>query len=89
MENGLRHYNTLSPGDIFTIASDHFLSKELSFNVLETLPGNSVICINDTDLEVDFAPPVGYVEPSSHQNYSSNLRSILVLFVTCYLFYRV
>ncbi|KGG52858.1 hypothetical protein DI09_12p260 [Mitosporidium daphniae] len=77
LENGLRNYNTLSPGDIFTIASDGFSGEEcLSFEVLEALPGNSVIKINDTDLEVDFAPPVGWEEPStSTQPYLA--RSIL------------
>lgn len=30
---------------------------------METKPGGEGISILDTDLEVDFAPPVGYVEP--------------------------
>jgi len=30
---------------------------------METMPGGEGICVVDTDLEVDFAPPVGYVEP--------------------------
>jgi ubiquitin fusion degradation protein 1 len=30
---------------------------------METKPGGEGIVILDTDLEVDFAPPVGYVEP--------------------------
>ena len=30
---------------------------------METRPGNSGISVLDTDLEVDFAAPVGYVEP--------------------------
>ena len=30
---------------------------------METTPGGEGISILDTDLEVDFAPPVGYVEP--------------------------
>jgi ubiquitin fusion degradation protein 1 len=30
---------------------------------METRPGGEGISILDTDLEVDFAPPVGYVEP--------------------------
>jgi ubiquitin fusion degradation protein 1 len=30
---------------------------------METKPGNEGISILDTDLEVDFAPPIGYVEP--------------------------
>ena len=33
------------------------------FLVMETVPGGAGICVLDTDLEVDFAPPVGYVEP--------------------------
>ena len=30
---------------------------------METQPGGEGISLIDTDLEVDFAPPVGYVEP--------------------------
>ena len=30
---------------------------------METQPGGAGISVLDTDLEVDFAPPVGYVEP--------------------------
>lgn len=30
---------------------------------METSPGGEGISVLDTDLEVDFAPPVGYVEP--------------------------
>lgn len=30
---------------------------------METRPGGEGISVLDTDLEVDFAPPVGYVEP--------------------------
>jgi ubiquitin fusion degradation protein 1 len=30
---------------------------------METKPGGEGISVLDTDLEVDFAPPVGYVEP--------------------------
>jgi ubiquitin fusion degradation protein 1 len=30
---------------------------------METVPGGAGISVLDTDLEVDFAPPVGYVEP--------------------------
>lgn len=33
------------------------------FLVMEATPGGGGICVLDTDLEVDFAPPVGYVEP--------------------------
>ena len=43
---------------------------EISYNsivfgllVMETQPGGEGINVIDTDLEVDFAPPVGYVEP--------------------------
>jgi ubiquitin fusion degradation protein 1 len=31
--------------------------------VLETSPGGEGISVLDTDLEVDFAPPKGYIEP--------------------------
>ncbi len=31
--------------------------------VMESKPSKDGICILETDLEVDFAPPLGYVEP--------------------------
>jgi ubiquitin fusion degradation protein 1 len=50
----------LTQGDIIEIS---YNSIKFGLLVMETRPGGEGICILDTDLEVDFAPPVGYVEP--------------------------
>lgn len=62
LENALRNFSTLSVDDIFQISyNDHIYS----IKVLQVKPANNSnsICVVETDLEVDFAPPVGYVEP--------------------------
>ncbi|KAJ2171120.1 ubiquitin fusion degradation protein [Coemansia sp. RSA 551] len=40
-------------------------NHEYKLNVLETQPSPSAINIVETDLSVDFAPPIGYVEPTA------------------------
>lgn len=44
---------------------------------METTPGGEGISILDTDLEVDFAPPVGYVEPERPKIATSTMASKL------------
>ena len=60
LEQALRNFSTLTPGDII-----EFKYNCLTFEVLimEVTPDAAAITIVDTDLEVDFAPPKGYVEP--------------------------
>ncbi|CAG8442773.1 1827_t:CDS:2 [Diversispora eburnea] len=60
LENALRNFATLTQGDIIQI---NYNNKIYEILVLETKPSNDGISIVETDLEVDFAPPVGYVEP--------------------------
>ncbi|KAL4077147.1 ubiquitin fusion degradation protein UFD1-domain-containing protein [Scleroderma yunnanense] len=60
LEQALRNFSALTQGDIIEI---HYNSMVFGFLVMETVPGGAGICVLDTDLEVDFAPPVGYVEP--------------------------
>ncbi|KAI6045693.1 UFD1-domain-containing protein [Pisolithus marmoratus] len=60
LEQALRNFSALSQGDIIEI---HYNSMVFGFLVMETVPNGAGICVLDTDLEVDFAPPVGYVEP--------------------------
>ncbi len=60
LEQALRNFSTLTQGDIITIKYNH---KLYDIQVLETKPEGKGISIVETDLEVDFAPPVGYVEP--------------------------
>lgn len=60
LEQALRHFSCLTQGDIVEII---YNSIVFGFLVLETSPGGGGINVLDTDLEVDFAPPKGYVEP--------------------------
>lgn len=56
----MRSYSALSKGDIIEIT---YNSLTFEFLVMETKPEGPGISIIDTDLEVDFETPVGYVEP--------------------------
>lgn len=63
LENAFRNFSCLTRGDIFTFA---YNDQIFEMAVLETKPGtakNGAISVLETDLEVDFAPPVGYEEP--------------------------
>ncbi|ORX71897.1 UFD1-domain-containing protein [Linderina pennispora] len=61
LENALRKFTTLTVGDVFAISYNQRIYK---IAVLETKPSTEGIAIVETDLSVDFAAPVGYVEPS-------------------------
>ncbi|PVU93779.1 hypothetical protein BB559_003165 [Furculomyces boomerangus] len=65
LENALRNFSTLTEGDIFTISYNNKLYDIL---VLETKPSKEGISIVETDLQVDFEAPPGYVEPSYTKN---------------------
>jgi ubiquitin fusion degradation protein 1 len=56
----LRNFSALTQGDIIEISYNSIVFGLL---VMETNPGGEGISVLDTDLEVDFAAPVGYVEP--------------------------
>lgn len=62
LENAFRNFSCLTTGDIFTFA---YNDSVYSIAVLETKPEGpkKAICTLETDLSVDFAPPVGYEEP--------------------------
>ncbi|KAL8935088.1 MAG: hypothetical protein Q9211_004886 [Gyalolechia sp. 1 TL-2023] len=63
LENAFRNFSCLTKGDIFTFT---YNDQTFEMAVLETKPGtakNGAISVLETDLEVDFAPPVGYEEP--------------------------
>ncbi|KAF5373870.1 hypothetical protein D9758_000614 [Tetrapyrgos nigripes] len=60
LEQALRNFTVLTQGDIIEICYNSIVFGLL---IMETTPGGGGINILDTDLEVDFAPPVGYVEP--------------------------
>lgn len=59
LENALRNFACLSTGDSIAI---EYNNKTYELCVLETKPGRAVSII-ECDMNVDFAPPVGYKEP--------------------------
>ncbi|CCF57693.1 hypothetical protein KAFR_0D00460 [Kazachstania africana CBS 2517] len=62
LENVLRNFSTLSVDDIVEIS---YNNKTYKIKILEVKPESQAksICVIETDLVTDFAPPVGYVEP--------------------------
>ncbi|OJD15673.1 hypothetical protein AJ78_04091 [Emergomyces pasteurianus Ep9510] len=64
LENAFRNFSCLSKGDVFTFS---YNDQVYEMAVLETKPQHSknAISVLETDLEVDFATPVGYEEPKS------------------------
>ncbi|KAF7344023.1 Ubiquitin fusion degradation protein I [Mycena venus] len=60
LEQNLRNFSALTQGDIIEL---NYNDIPFGLLVMETKPGGEGISIRDTDLEVDFAAPVGYVEP--------------------------
>lgn len=68
LEKALRNFSTLTIGDMVQI---NYNNKVYQIQVLEVKPhheDHSGVSIVETDLEVDFAPPVGYVEPASQRS---------------------
>lgn len=59
LENGLRSFACLTTGDIVAIK---YNQRNYELCVLETKPGPAVTII-ECDMNVEFAPPVGYKEP--------------------------
>ncbi|KAH6563121.1 hypothetical protein BASA61_006836 [Batrachochytrium salamandrivorans] len=60
LEQAFRSFTTLTQGDIISI---NYNDKLYDILVMETKPEGKGISIIETDLEVDFAAPLGYVEP--------------------------
>ncbi|GMM50270.1 polyubiquitin-binding protein [Starmerella bacillaris] len=65
LENSLRNFSTLTEGDTIKI---NYNKSVYPIKVLKVLPETTRkgISVVETDLEVDFAPPVGYEEPKEH-----------------------
>ncbi|XP_067008852.2 ubiquitin recognition factor in ER-associated degradation protein 1 [Anabrus simplex] len=59
LENGLRSFACLTTGDVIAIK---YNARIYELCVLETKPGSAVSII-ECDMNVEFAPPVGYKEP--------------------------
>ncbi|KAG4302443.1 hypothetical protein PCANB_001262 [Pneumocystis canis] len=62
LENALRNFSALTKEDIFQISYNEQIYE---IEVLDIKPndGRGSISVVETDLEVDFAPPLGYSEP--------------------------
>jgi ubiquitin fusion degradation protein 1 len=75
LENAFRNFACMTTGDTFTFS---YNDQTYSVAVLETKPENpkKAICTLETDLSVDFAPPVGYVEPTRQSSGTSTPRSV-------------
>jgi ubiquitin fusion degradation protein 1 len=63
LENSLRNYFALTEGDKIIIG---YNGNTYELLCMEIKPPGKGICIVETDLEVDFAEPVGYVDPSKN-----------------------
>ncbi|CAH7667469.1 ubiquitin fusion degradation protein UFD1-domain-containing protein [Phakopsora pachyrhizi] len=62
LETALRNFSCLTKGDIIEIYHNMMIFEIL---IMELKPDDAPgVSIFETDLEVDFAPPVGYVEPA-------------------------
>ena len=59
LEKHLRDYSCMTKGDVFQFT---YNGKKFAFNVLQVRPGTAVSIV-ETDMNVDFAPPLDYVEP--------------------------
>ncbi|AET37350.1 polyubiquitin-binding protein UFD1 Ecym_1094 [Eremothecium cymbalariae DBVPG len=62
LENVLRKFSTLTINDIIEISYNNRIYRIKVLEVKPHAPCNS-ICVIETDLVTEFAPPVGYVEP--------------------------
>src|SRR5215471_3575516 len=62
LENAFRNFSCLTKGDVFTFS---YNDQTYEMAVLETRPqtDQNAISVLETDLEVDFATPLGYEEP--------------------------
>ncbi|OLL24824.1 Ubiquitin fusion degradation protein 1 [Neolecta irregularis DAH-3] len=65
LEFALRNFSTLTTQDIFQIYYNEHLYE---IAVLEVKPQNAAnaVSVVETDVSVDFAPPLGYTEPKPH-----------------------
>ena len=64
LETAFRNFSCLTVGDVFTFS---YNDNVYEIAVLEVKPDDGVkraVSVQETDIEVDFAPPVGYQEPT-------------------------
>ncbi|KAJ5032963.1 uncharacterized protein L3040_009549 [Drepanopeziza brunnea f. sp. 'multigermtubi'] len=62
LERAFRNFATMTKGDVFSFK---YNDETYDMAVLEVKPesGKGAVCVIETDVEVDFAAPLGYVEP--------------------------
>lgn len=67
LEKSFRDFSCLTKGDIFSF---EYNNEVYDVAVLEVKPESEKMGVSmlETDVEVDFAPPVGYVEPDYKKN---------------------
>ena len=63
LENALRNFACLTTDDVIAI---NYVDKNYEIRVLEVKPGNAVTII-ECDMNVEFAAPVGYQEPTKKE----------------------
>lgn len=70
LERAFRNFATLTKGDIFNF---EYNDEIYEVAVLDVKPETEKmgVCMIETDVSVDFAPPVGYVEPSKQSGTST------------------
>ncbi|OUM65673.1 hypothetical protein PIROE2DRAFT_41437, partial [Piromyces sp. E2] len=73
LEKTLTNFSALTEGDIITI---NYNDKFYEIEILEIKPKGPGISVVETDLEVDFAAPVGYKEPEPEPKVQSAQSSI-------------
>ena len=69
LETALRKFSCLTKDDVIAI---RYLNRDHELRVLELKPADAVKII-ECDMQVDFAPPVGYVEPKYTPSSSQNI----------------
>lgn len=72
LENELRSFACLTTGDVIAIS---YNDRIYELCVLETKPGRAVSII-ECDMNVDFAPPVGYVEPTAETKKEEVIKAV-------------
>ena len=72
LENELRNFICISKGDTIRV---NYINEEFDLDVLEIKPQSSLncICTINTDVEVDFAPPLDYEELPNLNNRQHSL----------------
>eukprot|EP01091_Cochliopodium_minus_P000109 TRINITY_DN10143_c0_g1_i1.p1 TRINITY_DN10143_c0_g1~~TRINITY_DN10143_c0_g1_i1.p1 ORF type:complete len:316 (-),score=88.42 TRINITY_DN10143_c0_g1_i1:10-957(-) len=74
LEKHLRNFSAMTKGQEFAFK---YNDSNYKFNVLEVKPANAVSII-ETDINVDFAPPLDYEEPKPIPKENNNNKNLLV-----------